>query len=185
MHEKVEIRLSGSGGQGLILGGIILAEAAILDGKNAIQAQSYGPEARGGASKAEVIICDGDIDFPKVQNADVLLALSQTACNKYLSSLKMNGLLILDDSIEINPVNFENYRVARLPIITTATEKLKRTMVSNIVALGVIRELTDVVTKESLKKAVLQRVPPGTGELNEKALEEGYYLVETQTLLEV
>jgi 2-oxoglutarate ferredoxin oxidoreductase subunit gamma len=88
MKDRIEIRLGGSGGQGLILGGIILAEAAILDGKNAIQAQSYGPEARGGASKAEVIIADGEIAFPKVQNADVLLALTQKACDKYLSSLK-------------------------------------------------------------------------------------------------
>lgn len=178
MRDKVEIRLSGSGGQGLILAGIILAEAAILDGKNAIQAQSYGPEARGGASKAEVIISESEIDFPKVQNADVLLALTQKACDKYLTSLKMNGILLLDDSIDISPITFENYRVVRIPIIKTAAEKLSKVMVSNIVALAAIRELTNAVTKESLEKAVLMRVPPGTGELNKKALHEGYELVE-------
>ena len=179
MNKKTEIRLGGSGGQGLILGGIILAEAAILDGKNAIQAQSYGPEARGGASKAEVIICDGEIDFPKVQHADVLLALTQQACNKYLSSLKMNGLLILDDSIDINPISFENFHVVRIPIIKTAVDKLGKSMVANIIAMGAIRNLTNVVSVDSLQKAVLKRVPPGTEELNKQALEEGYLLTQS------
>lgn len=177
MSEKIEVRLGGSGGQGLILAGIILAEAAILEGKNAIQAQSYGPEARGGASKAEVIISDGEIDFPKVQNADVLLALTQKACDKYLSSLKMNGLLILDDSIDISPTTFENFQVVRIPIIQTATDKLKRVMVANIVALAAIRELTQAVSRESLEAAVLKRVPPGTDTLNRQALQEGYQLI--------
>lgn len=178
MSEKFEIRLGGSGGQGLILGGIILAEAALLDGKNAIQAQSYGPEARGGASKAEVIISDDEIAFPKVQNADIFLALTQKACDKYLSSLKMNGLLIIDDSVTINPIAFENYQVVRIPIISTAIEKLQKSMVANIVALGAIRELTNAVTRESLEAAVLKRVPPGTGPLNKKALSAGYELVQ-------
>lgn len=180
MKDRIEIRLGGSGGQGLILGGIILAEAAILDGKNAIQAQSYGPEARGGASKAEVIIADGEIAFPKVQHADVLLAMTQKACDKYLSSLKMNGLLILDDSIDINPITFENYQVVRIPIISTAVEKLQKVMVANIIAMGAIRELTDAVTRESLQKAVMNRVPPGTEELNKKALEAGYQLIQSR-----
>jgi 2-oxoglutarate ferredoxin oxidoreductase subunit gamma len=180
MKDRIEIRLGGSGGQGLILGGIILAEAAILDGKNAIQAQSYGPEARGGASKAEVIIANGEIAFPKVQNADVLLALTQKACDKYLSSLKMNGLLILDDSIDINPITIENYQVVRIPIISTAVEKLQKVMVANIIAMGAIRELTDAVTRESLQKAVMNRVPPGTEELNKKALEAGYQLIQSR-----
>ena len=78
-----QIVLTGTGGQGLILAGIILAEAAVLDGKQAIQTQSYGPEARGGASRAEVIISDEAIDYPKVQKADTLLAMSQEAFDKY------------------------------------------------------------------------------------------------------
>lgn len=177
MSSRIEIRLSGSGGQGLILAGIILAEAAILDGKNAIQAQTYGPEARGGASKAEVIIADGEIAFPKVQNADVLLAMTQKACDKYLSTLKMNGLLIIDDSVSVNPVNFENFHVVQIPIISTATEKLNKVMVANIIAVAAIRELTDAVTRKSLEEAVLKRVPPGTGPLNQQALMEGYKLI--------
>src|SRR4030065_737676 len=96
--ERTEIRLAGEGGQGLILAGVILAEAAaIYDGKQVIQTQSYGPEARGGASKAEVVIGDGEIDYPEVIHADVLVALSQEACDRYAANVKKNGLLIVDE----------------------------------------------------------------------------------------
>src|SRR5665647_501001 len=91
-----QIVLTGTGGQGLILAGIILAEAAVLDGKQAIQTQSYGPEARGGASRAEVIISDEPIDYPKVQKADTLLAMSQEAFNKYGGSIGAEGILVVD-----------------------------------------------------------------------------------------
>jgi len=178
MGNRIEIRLSGSGGQGLILGGIILAEAAIQDGNNAIQSQSYGPEARGGASKAEVIISDEEIDFPKVEEADVLLAMTEIAYKKYIKGLKKDGILIADSSINIGTEN-KPYRVLHVPIIGTAQEKLGKAMVANIVALGVIQQLTEVVSKESLEAAVLNRVPKGTEELNRTALSEGYMLAST------
>lgn len=178
MDNRIEIRLSGSGGQGLILGGIILAEAAILDGNNAIQSQSYGPEARGGASKAEVIISNEEIDFPKVEKADVLLALTEVAYKKYIKSLKQDGILIADSSISIVDKDAP-YKILHVPIIATAADKLGKAMVANIVALGVIEELTKVVKKESLEAAVLRRVPKGTEELNKTALNEGYMLAST------
>jgi 2-oxoglutarate ferredoxin oxidoreductase subunit gamma len=91
--DRMEIRLAGEGGQGMILAGIILAEAAVIfDNKNAAQTQSYGPEARGGASKAEVVISQGEIDHPEVIIADVLVAMSQEACDKYAGNLKKDGL---------------------------------------------------------------------------------------------
>ncbi|KAB3524954.1 2-oxoacid:acceptor oxidoreductase family protein [Alkaliphilus serpentinus] len=175
MVNQKEIRLSGSGGQGLILGGIILAEAAILDGNNAIQSQSYGPEARGGASKAEVIISNEAIDYPKVDKADLLLALTEVAYKKYIKTLKEDGILIVDSSVNIEDKN-PSYKVMQIPILDTAFEKMGKGMVANIVALGVIREVTNVVSAESLEKAVLNRVPRGTEELNKKALMEGYLL---------
>lgn len=175
MYSKLELRLSGSGGQGLILGGIILAEAAILDGKNAVQSQSYGPEARGGASKAEVIISEDEINYPKVRECDILLSLTQLSCDKYFNSLKKGGYLIIDSSIEA-PTCRDDIKIYSIPILDTAHNKLKKSMVANIVALGAICELTKVVSKESLKKAVLNRVPKGTEELNQKALEEGFNL---------
>lgn len=176
MVNQKEIRLSGSGGQGLILGGIILAEAAILDGNNAIQSQSYGPEARGGASKAEVIISDDIIDYPKVDKADLLLALTDVAYKKYIKTIKDDGILVVDSSVSIDSEN-KSYKILQVPILDTAFEKIGKGMVANIVALGVIRQLTGVVTADSLEQAVLKRVPRGTEELNKTALKEGYLLV--------
>lgn len=174
MGNKLELRFAGSGGQGLILAGIILAEAALLDGKNCIQTQSYGPEARGGASKSEVIISDDEIDYPKVQKPDILLALSQKAYDKYRGDLKEDGIIIIDSSIkhakEIN-------KVYSLPIIETAQKNVGRAFTANIVLLGAVTELTNIVTKDSLLKAVLRRVPKGSEKLNEIALMEGCDLV--------
>ena len=171
---KTELRLSGSGGQGLILAGVILAEAALLDGKKAIQSQSYGPEARGGASKAEVIISDGEIDFVKVTDCDLLLCLTQVAYDKY--GREAAGTLIVDDSITLKYPG--QGKVVKAPIIATAAEKAGRVMVSNIVALGLMNATSKLVSKEALEKAVLARVPKGTEELNRKALDYGYGLAE-------
>ncbi|HOH89542.1 MAG TPA: 2-oxoacid:acceptor oxidoreductase family protein [Bacillota bacterium] len=170
--ERYEIRLSGSGGQGLLLGGIILAEGAINDGKNSVQTQSYGPEARGGASKSEVIISSEEIDFPKVRNCDILLSLTQKAYNEYSAGLKEDGILIVDSSV--NAVKSGNIKLYSVPILDSAVKDLGKPMVTNIVALGVLVEITKVISKESLEKAVLERVPKGTEELNRKALAKGY-----------
>ncbi|HHW56640.1 MAG TPA: 2-oxoacid:ferredoxin oxidoreductase subunit gamma [Clostridia bacterium] len=172
----VEIRLGGSGGQGLILAGIILAEAAILDGKISVQSQSYGPEARGGSSKAEVIISDGYITYPKVLRPDILLTLAFSAYSCYKKDVKENGMIIVDESI-ILPEEQSSVKVIQFPIIKTAQEVIGKSFVANIVSLGVLAELTKLVTKDSLEKAVLNRVPPGTEEINRKALLEGYNLV--------
>lgn len=171
-----ELRLTGSGGQGLILAGIVLAEAALLDGKKVVQSQSYGPEARGGASKSEVIISEIHINYPKVDKCDVLLALTQDAYDKYIDSLKPGGLLLLDSSIE-NSSKPNDVKVVTVPILKTAREKIGKSMVANIVALGALYELTKVVSKESLIKAVLGRVPRGTENLNKEALSEGFNLI--------
>lgn len=171
-----ELRLTGSGGQGLILAGIILAEAALYDGLNVVQSQSYGPEARGGASKAEVIISSKEINYPKVNKCDLLLALTQNACDKYLDTIKPNGILIVDKSVT-NVPNRDDITVYVVPILETARNSLGYLMVANIIALGTIYELTKIVSKSSLEKAVCNRIPRGTEELNLKALEEGYNLI--------
>lgn len=173
---RQELRLTGSGGQGLILAGIILAEAALHDGMNVVQSQSYGPEARGGASKAEVIISQDEISYPKVDDCDIMLTLTQAACDKYIKSLKPGGTLIIDTSLEKTPER-DDITIYRVPILETATNKLGKPMVANIVALGSIYELTKIVTKDSLEKAVYGRVPRGTEELNKNALEEGFNLI--------
>jgi 2-oxoglutarate ferredoxin oxidoreductase subunit gamma len=180
MTRAKEIRLSGTGGQGLILAGIILAEAAIIDNKNAIQSQSYGPEARGGASKSEVIISSEEIYYPKVTKPDIFLALSQEAYQKYIKGIKDNAAIIIDSSISTDD-NLTASTV-KIPILDTASDKLGKPMVANIVALGAIVGLTGIVSESSIEKAVLSRVPSGTGELNKKALLEGYELVSNYSL---
>ena len=177
MAQRYEVRLSGSGGQGLVLGGVILAEAvALYEGINAVQTQSYGPEARGGASKSEVIISDEEIDYPKATEIDLLLTLTQESCDKYSPDLKDGGI-ILADSRMVTKLPEGDYKVYHLPIIDTAKEKVGKVFVANIVALGAIAGLIESVSYESVEKAVLNRVPKGTEELNKRALKLGHELV--------
>jgi 2-oxoglutarate ferredoxin oxidoreductase subunit gamma len=120
MSFRYEIRLSGEGGQGLVLAGKVLAEAAaIYDGKNATQSQSYGPEARGGASRSEVIISDVDIDYPKAVSIDLLLALTQESVNRYAKDIKDGGVLLVDEEAAAS-VPEGAFRVFRLPITRIA-----------------------------------------------------------------
>ena len=176
--DRTEIRLAGEGGQGMILAGIILAEAAaIYDQKNAVQTQSYGPESRGGASKAEVIISHGEIDYPEVIAADVLVALSQEACDKYASNLKKDGLLIVDsDKVGRVPVS----HAFKIPITRMAIESTGNAITANVVALGVLVGLTGVVSRQAIEQAVTQRAPKGTEELNLAALNTGFGLAAQQ-----
>lgn len=178
MAFRYEIRLSGSGGQGLILVGKVLAEAAaIYDGLNATQSQSYGPEARGGASRSEVIISDGDIDYPKAENIDILLALTQEACDKYIGDLKEGGILIIDSQM-VTKIPEGNFQVVAVPIIQSAVERLGKFLVSNIIALGIIIKLSGIVSEDSIKHAIRSRVPKGTEEINIKAFYTGIDLAQ-------
>ncbi|NJN64206.1 MAG: 2-oxoacid:ferredoxin oxidoreductase subunit gamma [Acidobacteria bacterium] len=178
MSFHYEVRLSGEGGQGLVLAGKILAEAAaIYDGINATQSQSYGPEARGGASRSEVILSDEDIDFPKAQNLDLLLALTQESCDKYARDIKDGGLLLVDDDA-VTRVPEGRYEIWRVPVIRLARERLNRPIVANIVALGVITRAAGVVSEEAVRNAILARVPKGTEQINIEAFEVGLSVAE-------
>jgi 2-oxoglutarate ferredoxin oxidoreductase subunit gamma len=171
MSYRYDIRLSGSGGQGLILIGIILAEAAgIYDGKYVAQTQSYGPEARGGSSKAEVVISDQEIDYPKALKLDVLLAMNQKSCDDYYMDLKPQGILIVDSTFVTQVPSVKAYRV---PFTRIAREKFNREMVANIVALGALTKLSAIVSPKAVEMAVLARVPKGTEKLNRDALKAG------------
>ncbi len=173
MSFRYEFRLSGSGGQGLILAGKILAEAAaIYDGKNATQSQSYGPEARGGSSRSEVIVSDEEIDYPKAVNIDLLLCFTQEACDKYHNDVKDAGILLVDKSFVTN-IPEGKYKVYAAPITETAETKVGKALVANIVALGIITELTGIISKGAVESAILSRVPKGTEDLNLKAFNKG------------
>ncbi|MEW6547621.1 MAG: 2-oxoacid:acceptor oxidoreductase family protein [Bacillota bacterium] len=167
-----EVRLAGSGGQGLITAGIILADAAVRAGWNVVQTQSYGPESRGGAARAEVIISDEDIDYPKVTRPDLLLVMTQVACGRYAGSLKEGGLLLADGDL-VGDVPPGPYRVLRVPMTRIAREEVGRDIAANIVALGVLAAVTEIVPPGPLEQAVLARVPRQTEDLNRRALRAG------------
>jgi 2-oxoglutarate ferredoxin oxidoreductase subunit gamma len=172
VNDRLEIRLAGMGGQGMILAGVLLADAAIRDGKNAVQTQSYGPEARGGASRSEVILSSESIDYPEVIEADVLLCMSQPACDKYAHKLKRDGLLIVDSGhVQRTPTT----RAVRADLTAWAVEETGREITANVLALGFLVGLTDIVSHEALRETVLARAPAGTQELNLKALERGFH----------
>jgi 2-oxoglutarate ferredoxin oxidoreductase subunit gamma len=171
MSFRYEIRLSGSGGQGLILMGIILAEAiGIYDGRFVAQTQSYGPEARGGSSKSEVIVSDEEIDYPKVMQPDLLLAMNQRSCDEFFPELKPEGLLIVDSTFVSQVPTAKAYQI---PFTRIARERFKREVVANIIALGALGQLSPIVSPKAIVAAVLDRVPRGTEKLNRDALKAG------------
>ena len=171
MGTRYEIRLSGSGGQGIILSGIILAEAlGLYGGKFVAQTQSYGPEARGGASKAEVIVSDEEIDYPKAIKLDLLLAMNQKSCDEYYRDLKEDGVLIVDSTF-VNQV--PTSKAIQIPFTKIAREKFRKEIVANIISLGAITEFMDIISPKAMEEAVLARVPKGTEKLNRDALKAG------------
>jgi len=172
---KKEIRLSGSGGQGLITAGIILARAAVLDKVKVTQTQSYGPESRGGASRADVIISNNEFYYPEAVNFDVLLALTQEACEKYSKNLKDSGILIADTTNVKNIVHLES-KVYELPFTEIAMEKLGTVLPTNILSLAFLVKITGVVSEGSLKTAVCNSVKPQFKNLNMKAIKIGFKL---------
>ena len=178
-NKRVEIRLSGFGGQGIIMAGIILGRAAVVnEGRNAVMTQNYGPESRGGASAAEVLIDDGEIDYPHVVNPDAVVVLSQEAYTKYGVGRPDHALLICErDLIELDEEAEKGKRVMQVPF-TALAEKVGRRLVLNMVALGFLCRATGVVSAEALKKTIAVSVPSGTEELNLLAFETGYQYTE-------
>ncbi len=151
--------------------GIILAEAiGVYGGKYVAQTQSYGPEARGGSSKSEVIVSDEEIDYPKAMKPDLLLAMNQRSCDEYYSDLKPEGMLIVDSTFV---TQVPTQRAFEIPFTRIAREQLKREVVANIVALGALVQLSSVCSSKAIEAAVLARVPKGTEKLNRDALRAG------------
>jgi 2-oxoglutarate ferredoxin oxidoreductase subunit gamma len=170
-NKKQEIRLGGSGGQGIIMAAIVLAEAAgIFEGCHVSQTQSYGPEARGGVCKSEVVISNTAIDYPKVTRPDFFLAMNQASVNTYFKDLKASGLLIVDSTfVDTLPTG----KAISIPFTKIARERFGTDMVANMVALGALVHLSGCVSMDSIEEAVKTRVPAGTEELNISALRAG------------
>ena len=171
---RTEVRLSGTGGQGIVLAGQILGQAVSLyeKGKFATFTQSYGPEARGGSCCAEVVISDGSVGYPYVISPQVLVIMSQEAYNKYATNLGPETLVIIDPDL-VKPNTSQNLKILSIPATNLARE-MGRVVVANIIMLGFLAAVSNVVSSEALKKSILATVPEGTGEFNIKAFTLGY-----------
>ncbi|MEW6660922.1 MAG: 2-oxoacid:acceptor oxidoreductase family protein [Bacillota bacterium] len=182
MTDYFECRFSGFGGQGIMLAGLILAEAAgVYEEKNVVQTRSYGPEARGSACRSEVIISQSPIDYLEVTRPDFLLALTQEAFDKYLPEVKENGVIVVDpDYVQKRETN-RQVRVIPVPVTAIAREKVGNPVTANVVALGVMGAVTNVVSRDSLAAAVQGTAPRGTETINLEALAAGYEAVEGLT----
>lgn len=167
---RTEVRLSGRGGQGLILAGIVLAEACgVYEEKEVVQTQSYGPEARGGASRAEVVVSDHQIRYPRTYDPDILVALSQPAFDRFAPQMKKDGIIFADSFY----VKTDRKDVVMVPFSETAREEIGREVVTNIVMLGVLSSTVEIAKLDSLKKAVEGRLRKAFIEMNMRALDVG------------
>ena len=154
MGARIEFRLSGSGGQGVISAGIILAAAAVHDGKYALQSQSYGPEARGGASKAEVVVSGKPIDYPKATTPDYLLCLTNEAFRLYGKTADQKTVVFVDEYVDTADCD---RKVIKVPIIKAAQELNPQG--ANVVAVGFLVGYTKVVTRESAVESLKAQFP--------------------------
>jgi 2-oxoglutarate ferredoxin oxidoreductase subunit gamma len=175
MPNKTEIRIGGSGGQGVVLAAQILGKAAVLDGKNVLQTQAYGAEARGSLAKSEVIISDGKIGFPAVRKPDVLVAMNQDALNALLKDLKESGTLIVD-STNVTTIPETKAKVYKIPITETTKKMFGEALYANMVMLGAFSKITKLVTPKSVEETIRSNLSAKTIETNIKAFKKGLEL---------
>jgi len=175
MPNRTEIRIGGSGGQGVVLAAQILGKAAVLDAKNALQTQAYGAEARGSLSKSEVIISDGKIGFPAVRKPDILVAMSQEALDKLLKDLKPDGTLIVDNT-NITTIPETNAKVHKIPMTETAKKTFGDTIYANMIMLGSFVKITNLVTVQSMENTIRENVSAKTVKTNINAFRKGLQL---------
>ncbi len=175
MPKRTEIKIVGLGGQGVVLAGQILGRAAVYDGKYAVQTQSYGAEARGSAAKSEVIISDEPIKFPKVRKCDILVAMSQTALNKHLDSLKEDGVLMCDKDMvkEIPESKAKTFLVSATGI---AEAEFERRIYANVVMLGALTRATGIVSREAMENAIRDSISEEMLEENLRGFQLGLQL---------
>ncbi|WP_133627519.1 2-oxoacid:acceptor oxidoreductase family protein [Fonticella tunisiensis] len=172
---KKQVIIGGTGGQGIMLAGIIIGEAAVYDGYHVIQCQNYGPESRGGASRSDIIISDSEIYYPKVQKADIFVSLSQEAFNRYLKYSDASSIIIVDKSIDVgNVAGCKSYGM-----IEYAYKVLNRPMTINMIAIGIMNSLTGILSQEGIRKAIEKNVPPNTFDVNYSAYNAGYSLLKS------
>lgn len=172
---QIEIKLGGFGGQGIILAGYIIGKASALhDKKNATLTQSYGPESRGGACSAQIIISDEEVDYPKVITPNVMVIMSKEAYLKFSKDLIKGGILLYDDDlVEYDETQHSAIKAYGISA-TRMAEQLGKKIVANIIMIGFLSAISKVITKSSAEKAILSSIPKGTEELNIMAFQKGY-----------
>lgn len=176
---RVEIRISGFGGQGIGLTGFILGKAlALYDGKESVMTQAYGPEARGGASSANIVLSEEQIDYPFVQKADILVALSQEGYTKYRPHTKPQAQVLIDQDLVTPDPDDQVYAIPA----TRLAETIGRRIVANLVMLGFFTAVTGLVSRQALEKAIETTVKPSTVPLNLQAFATGYEYQHEKTL---
>lgn len=171
---SISIRVSGFGGQGIVLAGVVYGEAAVTDGLNAVQTQSYGSASRGGSSKCDVIISREKIYELESPTIDVLISLSQEAYNSYIGHLKEGGTLIVDQ--DLVQVDAKNVEIHKIPATDIAFKKFGQKIMGNIVIIGYLSALLGIVSSESVKKSIERHLPSKLVEKNLQAFDEGYGL---------
>jgi len=177
MPEITQVRLSGFGGQGIVLAGILLGEAGVIEGKYIAGSNSYGAQARGSSCKSEVVFSDGPIDFPHLTTSDILVAMSQGAYNIFCEDVKeKSGLILFDQSQVIPRKEGLNHIQMGIPATEYALKRLKNKQVANIILLGALITITKIVSLKAIKKAIRNRVSKRFQGLNLKALQIGIEL---------
>lgn len=171
---RIEVIIGGFGGQGSVLAGVVLGRAAAYDGKKVAHSRSYGAEARGGAARSEVVIADEEIDYPMVINADYLIAMSQPAFERYITKVKPNGIVIIDENL-VKPKEDlpENLRLVKVPATKISSREPGKPIGANMIMLGALTALTKIVSTDSLIKSIRDNVSKGTEEININALKKG------------
>ena len=171
-----QIRFGGFGGQGIVFAGTILGHAAIHDGKWVSGSNSYGAQARGGFARSEVVISTEPIAFPHVIRSDILIVLSQTAYDAYITDLAEDGALVIYDDLMVKPREVAGVRQIAVPATNTAVHEMQSKQVANMVILGASMAITKVVTKRALIVSIRKNIEERFKESNLKALEKGYEL---------
>ena len=174
---RTEILIGGVGGQGVVLSGILLGTAATLfEGKKAVQTQSYSSELRGGSTRAEVIISEEPISDPQVRRPDILIAMAEEALPKYISKIKPKGLLVIDSDL-VKGAEPGDYEILSVPATSLADKEMGNIVVANLIILGALIKKTNLLSVDSMEKAIEVSVPKKAKALNLKAFRRGLELI--------
>jgi 2-oxoglutarate ferredoxin oxidoreductase subunit gamma len=171
------VRISGLGGQGVVLAGQILGRAAAYDGKNVVQAQSYGAEARGSAAKSEVIISEGKIGFPAVRKCDILIAMNQNALDRHFKDLKEDGVLIIDSTYP-NKIPRTRAKIFKIPATEIAEKTFETKIYANMLMLGALTKITNIVSEKAIERAIEDTIGKKTADTNRQAYKKGQELIQ-------